>query len=344
MILHDLKHELLVIHNSDDLDNAVGDLFTQAAKHLPSVRLLHQREFFALPLSDQDRLRAGAHLIICCQLPDNARFTLYTEALFIDTTYHDWPQQVVRIQQLLIQHDSERAEQEQRLITLRTMLTQNIAHELRTPIHQIKSGLALLEDILASHNIDTSVFGIVEDAAMRLERLSENISMLTSMLEMSPGPLILRDTIRAALDTLQRSSATRGQLHRVDIQLADHLPPVLGDKNGIVMVLHLLIENGLRFSDGPVIIKAERAAESVQISIKDHGIGIDQQHHERVFEEFIQLDESSTRRHSGLGLGLALVRMILQQHQSSVTLESAIGVGTIVRFSLPTASIRSKPS
>lgn len=338
------KHELLVIHSFDDLDHAVtGDLMRQTTERLPLARLLHYREFFALPMSDQTQLRAGAYLIICCEPPHNAHFTPYDEALFIDPTYHEWPQQVARIQQLLAQYDIELAEQEQRLNTLRTMLTHNISHELRTPIHQIKSGLALLEEILVSHNIDTRVFGIVEDATMRLERLIENISMLTSTLEMSPGPLILRDTVRAALDTLQRNSLLHEQLHRVSIQLAEGLPPVHGDKNGIVMVLHLLIENGLRFSDGLVIIKAERADETVKISIEDQGIGIDQRHHQRVFEEFTQLDESSTRRYSGLGLGLTLVRMILQQHQSSVMLESSLGVGTAVRFSLPTASMRSEP-
>lgn len=344
MTAYSPKHELLVIHSFDDLDHAVaGGFTTQTAERLPLVRLLHCREFFALPTSDQSQLRADAYLIICCESPHNAHFMLYDEALFIDPTYHGWPQQVVRIQQLLAQYDVERAEQEQRLNTLRTMLTHNISHELRTPIHQIKSGLALLEEILVSHNIDTPVFSIVEDATMRLERLIENISMLTSTLEMSSGPLILRDTVRAALDTLQRNSILREQLHRVSVQLAEGLPPVRGDKNGIVMVLHLLIENGLRFSDGPVILKAERTDETVQISIEDQGIGIDQRHHQRVFEEFTQLDESSTRRHSGLGLGLTLVRMILQQHQSSVTLESSLGVGTAVRFFLPTASIRSKP-
>lgn len=337
------KRQLLVIHSFDDLDSAVmGDMLTQTDDQLPTIRLLHHQQFCACSASEQAQLQAEAYLIICCQPPHNAHFAPYDEALFLDATYHGWPQQVIRIQQLLAQYDVERAEQEQRLNILRTMLTHNISHELRTPIHQIKSGLALLEDILASHNIDTQVFGIVEDATMRLERLIENISMLTSTLEMSPGPLILRDTVRAALDTLQRSSTLREQLHRVSVQLAAGLPPLRGDKNGIVMVLHLLVENALRFSNGPVIVTAEPLDNLVIISIQDTGIGIDTRDHQRVFEEFVQLDESSTRRHSGLGLGLSVVRMILQQHQTHITLESSLGVGTTVRFSLPTASRRSK--
>ncbi len=345
MVVYTPKRCLLIIHSFDDLDSANTEaIIKPTAERLPSIQLLHHEHFFRLPADEQAELQADAYFIVCCAPPHDTQFNVLEDVLYIDPTCDTWLQQVFYIQNWIAHLIVEWTQAEQRLNTVRTMLSQNISHELRTPIHQIKSGLALLEEILVSHNIDTRVFSIVEDATMRLERLIENISMLTSTLEMSPGPLILRDTIRAAIDTLQRNSMLREQLHRVKVQLAEGLPPVLADKNGIVMVLHLLLENGLRFSDAEVTIKAERIAESVQISIEDQGIGIDQRHHERVFEEFTQLDESSTRRHSGLGLGLTLVRMILQQHGSSVKLESSLGVGTIVRFSLPTASMRSKPS
>jgi len=142
---------------------------------------------------------------------------------------------------------------------------------------------------------------------------------------------------RRALDRTQEKAAKAGVILEMD--LPSDLPPVEADPERMVWVLYQLLDNGIKFtpSGGRVRVRGWRSDDRVTLAVQDTGIGIPGSRLEEIFEPFHQLDGSTTRRYGGTGLGLALVKLILDAHGVSVEVESEEGAGTTVRFSLPLA-------
>jgi signal transduction histidine kinase len=112
---------------------------------------------------------------------------------------------------------------------------------------------------------------------------------------------------------------------------------VQADSQKIAWVLNQLIDNGIKFtpSGGSVVVSIQREGENLAIlSITDTGIGISASHLQDIFEPFHQLDGSSTRRYGGTGLGLSLVRDIIEAHGSMLDVQSVEGRGTTFKFPL----------
>jgi signal transduction histidine kinase len=101
-----------------------------------------------------------------------------------------------------------------------------------------------------------------------------------------------------------------------------------------------LIENAIKFSPdgGNVLVRIWQEEEMALISIADHGIGIPQEHLHRIFDRFYQVDGSTTRRFSGMGVGLALVWDILEVHHGYIQVQSVLGQGSTFLVALPTTS------
>jgi signal transduction histidine kinase len=123
-------------------------------------------------------------------------------------------------------------------------------------------------------------------------------------------------------------------LHAV---IDDNVPLVQGDPQKVGWVLGQLIDNGVKFTSkgGNVVVSIKREGENlVVVSVTDTGIGIASNQLKDIFEPFHQLDGSSTRRHGGTGLGLSLVRQIIEAHGSMIDVQSSEGHGTTFKFPL----------
>jgi len=118
------------------------------------------------------------------------------------------------------------------------------------------------------------------------------------------------------------------------------LPMIMADEEKITWVITQLLDNAVKFTPagGEILIKLETDSKLVTFSIIDSGIGIHPSRHHEVFEPFHQLDGSSTRRYGGTGLGLALVKKIIEAHGASVKLLSDEGKGSTFTFQLPAAA------
>ena len=117
----------------------------------------------------------------------------------------------------------------------------------------------------------------------------------------------------------------------------DDIPSVQADSQKLAWVLSQLFDNGIKFTPagGRVVLSIKQEAGNlVMISITDTGIGISSEQITEVFEPFHQLDETSTRRYGGAGLGLSLVRQIVEAHGSMIDVQSTEGHGTTFRFPL----------
>lgn len=218
---------------------------------------------------------------------------------------------------------------------LKNAIVRNVSHELRTPLLQVKSAVSLMaEDV-----DDKKLVSYAENATGRLETLVKNITMLGTSLDIKRGPIILRDAIDYARRNLARTWRLRVEADRIRTQLEDNLPPVLADKQGLSTALQLLMDNALKFSDGDITVKGERRGNVVYVAVIDTGIGIAEDKIQDIFESFYQIDSSSTRRYGGAGVGLALVKLILDNHNVTIHVESAVGKGSTFWFELPIVDI-----
>lgn len=224
---------------------------------------------------------------------------------------------------------------------LKNALVHNLGHEFNTPMLQVKGGLSLLkEDVPKSGE---RALNLALQAAGRLEVLINNMTMLGSILEHNPGPIILRDTLNYAHRNLERQWQNQDTAKRVTIKIDEAeapLPPVFADKQGLSKVLQLLMENALKFSQEAVLVTAKRVGDVVRITVSDQGIGISQEHLTYIFEPFYQVDSDITRRYPGAGIGLAIVKRILDQHGAPVQVTSTLGQGSSFAFDLPVIEIK----
>jgi signal transduction histidine kinase len=221
------------------------------------------------------------------------------------------------------------------LSLLKNAIVRNVSHELKTPLLQVKSAVALLAEDVGQ----TNLIGYATDATSRLEAVVKNITQLASSLETRREQVVLREIIDYVILDLRRIWQRKADISRIRVNIEKNLPLVLADKNGIGTVLQMLLDNALKFSQDTVEVSAARMGDKVRVSVRDYGIGIAKDKIEKIFESFYQVDSSSTRRYGGTGVGLAIVRLILDHHQIPILVESQEGRGSIFSFELPIAEL-----
>ncbi|MFM8321465.1 MAG: ATP-binding protein [Chloroflexota bacterium] len=226
---------------------------------------------------------------------------------------------------------------------LKSNFIANISHELRTPLTHIKGYLDLLvENGLGPLNQSQSeAVTVMRRAEARLERLIEDLIQFSMS---SRGDLNLNiQRIDLAGLTLGNIDRLQTRARAVDIMLLAEipgsLPKVSADGDKIGWVIQQLLDNALKFTHqgGKVLVQIEHENGLVNISVIDTGIGIPANKLDEIFEPFHQLDGSATRRYAGTGLGMAMVRRIIEAHGSQVKVRSVPGQGSCFEFSLAIA-------
>lgn len=215
---------------------------------------------------------------------------------------------------------------------LKNAIVRNVSHELRTPLLQVKSAVSLIGEDME----DKKLITFAQNATARLETHVKNITMLGHSLDINPGPIILRDAVDSAKRNLTRIWTRRSDADRIVFKIEGNLPPLIADRQGLITVLQQLMDNGIKFSDdAPVEIIGRRDGDKVYVGVKDAGIGIQDSDLSNIFDSFYQVDGSSTRRFGGAGVGLALVKLILDHHDVRIHVDSEVGKGSTFWFHLP---------
>lgn len=248
----------------------------------------------------------------------------------------------------LQQSEAQRSDQVRIVLeaeVLMNAIVRNVSHELRTPLLQVKSAVAMLADEIrqagGNEDLDTLV-SFAENATSRLELHVRNITMLGGSLTASLAPTILREGIDQAIRSLRRNWQFRDQMDRIQIRIAPDVPAVMADRQGIGTVLELLLDNALKFSEDVVDILVEvETADRVRIEIRDRGIGISPNQIETIFKPFYQANSDTNRPFGGCGVGLTLVKMILDRHDEKLTVLSTPGQGSSFIFYLNVANLDS---
>lgn len=224
---------------------------------------------------------------------------------------------------------------------LKTNFIANISHELRTPLTHIKGYLDILSEgglgPLTSAQAEALI--VLNRAEERLERLIEDLIQFSLA---SRGDISLNQK-ECQIDKLLLIVIERS-MHKVQqkgVQLSSviqpELPHVYIDEDKIGWVLLQLLDNAIKFTSkgGKVAIKASHRNDIVTIAVLDTGIGIPGNRLAEIFEPFHQLDGNSTRLYPGTGLGLAMVRRLIDAHGSQIMVQSVEGKGSVFEFSLP---------
>lgn len=218
---------------------------------------------------------------------------------------------------------------------LKEAIVRNVSHELKTPLLHVKSAVSLLAEDVGKEN---KLIRYAENATARLETIVTNITMFGSSLDMNLGPVIIRDAVEYAHRNLLRIWESKEQAKRIQLHIDRDLPPVMADRQGLSTILQLLMDNAIKFSNNNIEVHAHHIGNEIEISVKDYGIGIDKDKLATIFDSFYQIDPSSTRRYGGTGVGLALVKLLTEKHNSEIEVDSEPNVGSTFSFRLKTVT------
>ncbi|HEX7243160.1 MAG TPA: HAMP domain-containing sensor histidine kinase [Longimicrobiaceae bacterium] len=246
-------------------------------------------------------------------------------------------------------HEAEEARR------LKTEFLANVSHELRTPLTAILGYTYLLREGLSGELAAEQVGAVekIESAGTVLMGLINDLLDLTNLkVGRAPSEIEPCDAValaRAALSTLPRPPAA--------LELRTEFPggavPLLTDPGQVVRILRNLLSNAFKFTPSGTVALRVRATDLgprpdgvadgrgfVIWEVEDTGIGIDPDEHERIFDEFRQVDGSATRRYGGTGLGLALSRGLARQLGGDITVRSGPGEGSTFTLALPAGTRR----
>jgi len=224
---------------------------------------------------------------------------------------------------------------------LKANLISNVSHELRTPLAHIKGYTELMSDgqLGPLNDEQANALGVVRRATERLGRLIEDLIEFSSAsrtgLALNLTPVVLAEVLAEAIDGSRDKAGKAGVL--LGMEAAEALPRPLADRERLGWVIHQLLDNAIKFTPdgGRVTVRAAPEAKAVLVEVADTGIGIPRERIREIFEPFHQLDGAPTRRYGGTGLGLALVRLILDAHGAPLNVDSRVGEGTRITFTLP---------
>ena len=248
-----------------------------------------------------------------------------------------------RLEGTVAELDKRSREAEQALAAKRELVA-NVSHELRTPLASIsghaESLLLLGDDADAGRRVES--LEVLHREARQLSRLVDDLFLLSTA-ESGGLPLSIRSMeIEPLLDEIV---ATFKPLARQTRQIAlvastePGLPPVLADRERVSQVLSNLIRNALRYTPegGLVSIQVAKDGPMVRIVVADTGIGVPPERLARIFDRFYRGDDARDRESGGAGLGLAIVRELVEAMGGTVAAESVPGEGSRFSFTLPVA-------
>lgn len=215
----------------------------------------------------------------------------------------------------------------------------NVAHELRTPIFAIQLSLeTLLDGAVSDEKVNMDFLDRAFNQTKRLKSLVDDlisISKFETGLKMSKRYFGISNTITKTIDELKALAENKRVSLEFDPSIANGVT-VFGDEERIKQVLVNLIDNAIKYTsiEGYVKVTLEVKEKEVSVNIQDNGIGIPQKDQPRIFERFYRVDKARSRDAGGSGLGLSIVKHILEAHSSSIKVESEENKGTRFAFNL----------
>lgn len=224
---------------------------------------------------------------------------------------------------------------------LRREFTSNVSHELKTPLTSISGFAEVLSAGLFKSDADVVHFGsLIRKEAKRLLAMIEEIMHLTRIEEnrekVHREPVCLPEIIRDIVEFMEPMLVEK----KVTVHCTLEQATVLGDKGLLREMAMNLIDNAVKYNlpGGHVYVSVRKRGDQIDFAVKDTGIGIPEDKQKRVFERFYRADTSRSRKISGSGLGLSIVKHIAEYHNGTITLRSKENHGTEIIIHLPSGN------
>lgn len=227
-----------------------------------------------------------------------------------------------------------------RLEQMRADFVANASHELRTPLTAIKGyAETLLDGALDDRGVSEKFVTIIDQEANRLIKLVEEL------LTLSRAENQQQENVRQSVDVLTIIKSVSEQMKNsfnaknvtLTLDLPDILSMVKANPDRIKQVMVNLLDNALKYTPegGQVQVKAWHEGENVKVTVSDTGLGIPEKDLSRIFERFYRVDKARTRRMGGFGLGLSIVKHIIESSGGRIGVDSTVNKGSVFWFTLP---------
>ncbi len=224
----------------------------------------------------------------------------------------------------------------------------NVSHELKTPLFMVQGYiLTLLEGGLKDKSIRKKYLGRAAKGVERLIYIVEDLDMITKLetgnLHVNYTTFNIIEVIQSVFDLLEMKASSKNILLMFDMK---YVSPIVikADKDKIQQVLTNLINNSIKYGkqDGTTEVSIEDLThKKIIIRVIDNGEGIAQQNISRIFERFYRVDKSGARKEGGSGLGLSIVKHIIEAHDEKIFVKSEIGKGSEFSFTLEKTNLKS---
>ena len=220
-----------------------------------------------------------------------------------------------------------------------------VAHELRVPMTSIKGYTDLMNAGLAGPLSDQQK-QFLEVIRRNLSRMSSLISDLSDINHIESGrmkfdlkPFDLREVVGDVADSLRERIENREQTLHIEIE--DDLPEVFADTTRIAQVVSNLMSNANKYTQdgGDITLRAWPNGRYAYVSIQDNGLGISEENQQKLFTQFFRAEDKEVRAQAGWGLGLSIVRRMVEAQNGEITFESKLGEGSTFTFTVPLANM-----
>jgi signal transduction histidine kinase/ActR/RegA family two-component response regulator len=211
------------------------------------------------------------------------------------------------------------------------------AHELRTPLAILIGYVSVMNQ--EANELDRARLDIISRNAAHLGTLLDemlNLSYLeTGRVRLNIEQISLTDVIQQIVFDMQEL-ARQKSLH-VEANIPDDLPPLMADREKLELMILNLLSNAIKYTPegGYIWCRAWLEGDKAFVSVRDTGIGIPPEEHDRIFDRFYQVEDSLTRQYGGIGLGLAIVKRLVELCQGKIWIESEVGQGSTFTLELP---------
>jgi signal transduction histidine kinase len=223
---------------------------------------------------------------------------------------------------------------------LKNDLIATVSHEMRTPV----ASMRVLLDNLIDGDIEEpqhvrEYLEMIREENARLAALVEGFLAFSRMerrkWSLERAAVRVEDVVSAALDPLHERLHAPGCT--VTIELAPDLPIVLGDREALSTAVGNLLENALKYSGDRkrIVVRARPIGRNVRIEVEDNGVGFSRREARRLFEPFYQVDRRLSRAAGGCGLGLSIVKSIVEAHAGAIAAHGEPGKGATFSITLP---------
>jgi signal transduction histidine kinase/ActR/RegA family two-component response regulator len=226
----------------------------------------------------------------------------------------------------------------------KSLFLANMSHEVRTPL----AGVLGMLDLARPGTTDPIVRKYIETAEHSARHLLTIVNDILDFAQLEKGrlgvvsaPFSVQSLVESTIPLVAATAEERG--NRVEVRIADDLPgEIIGDEGRLRQVLLNLLSNAVKFTFHGTVsveVRTANAGHRLLLSVADTGIGMKPEMQERIFESFVQADESISRRFGGAGLGLPICRQLLTLMGGSISVQSSLGRGSRFTVDLPCRSV-----